>query len=220
MSESNFREIQLNTKQVVFLFMAFVVAAVAVFLLGVQAGKGMATNTSTTDAVTSDLTAKAPVPTVMPPPTTPKADDLKFHTELQGRAEARGAAPASTPPPPEPTPTPTVTPAKTSTPAPVKPTPTPTPTPVKPTPTPTPPAAKVPPPSTGAYFVQVDSFASKENAERQAKELKAKGIPAIVFTAPSGAARYKTRVGPFDRAAADAMRARLVKEGFRPSVIR
>ena len=35
MSEPGFREIQLNTKQVVFLFMACIVAAVAIFLLGV-----------------------------------------------------------------------------------------------------------------------------------------------------------------------------------------
>ena len=219
MSESNFREIQLNTKQVVFLFMAFVVAAVAIFLLGVRAGKEMTTDASSTDATTADLTARAPVPTVMPPATTPKADDLRYHNELQGRGDARGAAP-----PPAVSPTPSPTPASTPPPAATtKPTPSPTTTPARPTPTQTPPppaATKTPPPSTGSFYVQVDSFASRDHADRQVQQLKAKGITATVFTAPTGAARYKTRVGPFDRAGADAMRARLIKEGFKPSVIR
>ncbi len=41
MSEPGFREIQLNTKQVVFLFIAVVTAAVGIFLLGVSVGKGV-----------------------------------------------------------------------------------------------------------------------------------------------------------------------------------
>ena len=41
MSDSGFREIQLSGKQVVFLFMAGVVVAVGVFLLGVSVGRGV-----------------------------------------------------------------------------------------------------------------------------------------------------------------------------------
>jgi len=214
MSESNFREIQLNTKQVVFLFMAFVVASVAVFLLGVSVGQGVASS-GTTDATTSaESVAKVPVPSVMPPPTTPKPDDLKYHDELQGRGSPSPTPSAAAKIPPAststPKPTPTQTPEK----------PAPAPAPVKPVPTPTPPPSKTPPPVAGAFYVQVDSFASKDNADRQVQQLKARGFTAFVVTAPTGAARYKTRIGPFDRAAADAMKARLTKEGFRPSVIR
>ena len=40
MSDQGFREIQLSGKQLVFLFMATVVVAVTVFLLGVSVGRG------------------------------------------------------------------------------------------------------------------------------------------------------------------------------------
>ena len=50
MSESNFREIQLNTKQVVFLFMACVVALLGVFLLGVSVGHGVSSDGTTAAA--------------------------------------------------------------------------------------------------------------------------------------------------------------------------
>jgi cell division protein FtsN len=48
-------------------------------------------------------------------------------------------------------------------------------------------------------------------------ELKAKGFNAAVLTVPGTSAPYRVRVGPYERATADAMHARLQKEGFKPS---
>jgi cell division protein FtsN len=47
------------------------------------------------------------------------------------------------------------------------------------------------------------------------------GVAAAVLEVPGPGPRYKVRVGPFaDLPAAEAMRARLRKEGLNPSVIR
>jgi len=67
----------------------------------------------------------------------------------------------------------------------------------------------------------VDSFGLRANADRQVGQLKAKGIAAFILEASGPGPRFKVRVGPFpDLPAAEAMRARLRKEGFDPSVIR
>ena len=47
MSDEGFHEIQLNGKQLVFLFMAATVVAVVIFLCGVMVGRGVPTRTST-----------------------------------------------------------------------------------------------------------------------------------------------------------------------------
>jgi cell division protein FtsN len=197
MSEPGFREIQLNTKQVVFLFIAGLAAMVGVFLLGVTVGRGVTSDRPVEPTQAVDPAADVKASGGMPPATSPKPDELKYHNELQGK-------PAPPTPPDAP---------------PDKPTPTPTPAAPKPTPTPAPAAAT--PTAAGGFFVQVDSFGSRANAERQVRDLGAKGVTAFIFEAPGGGARYKVRVGPFaDRSAADEMQARLRKEGFRPSVTR
>ena len=59
----------------------------------------------------------------------------------------------------------------------------------------------------------------RANANRQFG--LAKGITAFILEASSPGPRFKVRVGPYtDLPAAEAMRARLRKEGFNPSVIR
>jgi cell division septation protein DedD len=212
MSESNFREIQLNTKQVVFLFMACVVALLGVFLLGVQVGHGVSNNDGTTAAAAgaSDAANDAAPPTVLPPATSPKADDFGYDRELRGKGE--GKAPPTTPPNPSADGPPDSTAARKS----------------SATPTPKPPAPAVAAPAgtdkaasaTAVWFVQIDSFSSKGNAQKQVDLLKTKGHQATVFTAPGGGARFKTRIGPMERNAADALKNRLAREGFRPSVIK
>jgi DedD protein len=199
MSEPGFREIQLSTKQVVFLFIAGLAVAVAIFLLGVSVGRGVTPERTTADAAPADPATDVAVPEKMPPPTAPKPDELKYHEDLQGKPGARGAtAPPAVPDaPPEPTPTPT---------------------PATPTPTPTPASSPVPSQS-GGFFVQVASFGSKANADKQVASLKAMGVASAIFDAGGSGARYRVRVGPFaDRAAAEAMQARLRKEGLRPSI--
>lgn len=212
MSEPGFREIQLNTKQVVFLLIAGVAAAVGIFLLGVSAGKGVSQNrpgevVQNPDPA-ADITNAAGV---MPPATSPKPDELKYHDDLQKKtpptpADAPPDAAAKPAPAAKPTPTPTATPSP------------------KPAakPAPTPPAASKPTaPAAGGYYVQVNSFGSRENANRQVAQLKARGYTAYIFEATGPGAKYKVRMGPYgDASAANAMRDRLKKEGFDPSVSR
>jgi len=202
MTEPGFREIQLSTKQVVFLFMAFVVVAVAIFLLGVSVGRGVSPGQVSADA----SSAAEPTVEVLPanpsaPGTTPpQADKLTYHEGLQ-----------KTPPSPMPDAPPETTP-----------TPTPAAPATKPAATAAPAAATKPAPTAktaGTLYIQVDSFSSVDNARRQVTKLKAEGFStAFVFEAPGTGAKYKTRVGPFaDAAARDAMMAKLRKEGYKPS---
>lgn len=215
MSESNFREIQLNTKQVVFLFMTVVVVLVGAFLLGVQVGQGVKSDGTTASASAADPPNDGPVPTVLPSPTTTKPGDLIYDQELRKKEDAKATAAA--PPNPSADAPPDVT---------AKPTPTPAQTPAaaapaaKPAPAPSKPAAEAAASPTAVWYVQIDSFSSKANADKRAAEVNAKNINAKVFKAPSGSVPYKVRVGPMERSAADTLRNRLQREGYTPQVIR
>jgi cell division septation protein DedD len=218
MSESNFREIQLNTKQVVFLFMACVVALLGVFLLGVQVGHGVTNDGSAAAAATVDPANEPPAPTVLPPKTTPKPTDFVGIGSLPTQGDSKSA---EAPPPNPPADVPQATPS------PAKPAEAPAPKPepaaasAKPPAAPARPAAAEKPASpTAIWYVQIDSFSSKENADKQASQLTSKGYEAFVLTAPGGGARYKTRIGPMERNTADALKNRLSREGFRPAVIK
>jgi DedD protein len=70
------------------------------------------------------------------------------------------------------------------------------------------------PPVTG-WMIQVGSFASRDNAERLARDLGAKGFVAAVSESRGGGrSLYRVRVGPeADRAAAQALLARLRSRG-------
>jgi cell division protein FtsN len=202
MSDQGFREVQLSGKQVVFLFMALAVALIGTFLLGVSVGRhvepeavtSQATPTSTPTA--TDVNPSAP----MPPATTPEKGSLVFQQTL------RGGGPGNPAPTPTQTSTPTPTPEK------------PTPTPEKPTPTPSSkPAAPAPANGAATWYVQVNAFSAKANADRQVAELKSKNVTAFVTKAGT---LFQVRVGPFERAGADAMHARLEKLGYKPRVTR
>ena len=71
-----------------------------------------------------------------------------------------------------------------------------------------------------AWVVQLGSFARRENAERLASNLRAKSYSAFVSEfRGSGRVLFRVRVGPEqDRARADAIAARLAREGHRGSV--
>ncbi len=144
MSEPGFREIQLNTKQVVFLFIAGLAVLVGIFLLGVQAGRGVSPERAGETVQAPDPAADVTASGVMPPATSPKPDELKYHDDLQNKGAAKGATVPPTPPdaPPEPaakpTPAPTTTPAASPK--------------ASAKPTPTTAAAK------GTIYLQVDSF--------------------------------------------------------------
>ena len=207
MSDQGFREVQLSGKQVVFLFMALAVALIGTFLLGVSVGRHVEPEALTTQATptssptTADVNPAAP----LPPATTPDKGQLTYPQTLRG-ADPNNPAPAATP---------QVSATPTATPTPEKPAPTPEkPTPTTPTSKPASPAA-----SNGAstWYVQVDSFSSKSNADKEASELKSKNVPAAVVKVGT---HYQVRVGPFERTAADTMHARLQKLGYKPRVTR
>ena len=93
--DDGFHEIQLNGKQLVFLFMAATVVSVVIFLCGVLVGRGVRAErggsqdalATTGDATTTQVVAApaaAPAgsdPTVAPPP--PAVDDLTYFNRLE-----------------------------------------------------------------------------------------------------------------------------------------
>jgi cell division septation protein DedD len=227
MAESGVREIQLSGKQLVFLFMASVVLVVVVFLLGVSVGRGARVTTGA--AVATDPVATTEAPIVAPPGTPASAADLTYHDRLPGstgpakRADA-GAGPASAATPPATT-SPPAHPAETpkaNDPPPVSP----------PAEGQTPAPAAAAPPKTlpaatsratvaaaGPWFVQVESFRSKDLATALVAKLKGKGYDAFIVDVPKPLLRV--RVGPYpQRSAADGVVAQLKKDGFSSLVTR
>jgi cell division septation protein DedD len=236
MSDPNVREIQLGGKQLVFLFMASVVVAVAIFLLGISVGRGVGPATAETADVEAPADDLIP-PGEMPPATELTDKDRAYHDKLQGQTTPppqplpadEPPSPAATPAPAEttsvavakpqpgqqapPLPPPAPPGARASGAAPTaaaEPAPKPT---VKPAPKPA-----APPPASG-WWVQVAAFKSRDNADRQVAALKAKGYSAVVQSDPGEL--FRVRIGPFkDRAEATRTSERLQKqEGIvRPSI--
>ena len=201
MSDGSFREIQLTAKQVVFLFMAGLVAAVGIFLLGVQVGQRVSPDAPPSETASAADSADA-APATMPPATTPRPGELNAPNDLRNRPAPTVTA-TPTPEPPAPA---------AATPAPAS-TPVPTPAPQKT------PAAATPAPA-GTHFVQVGLYSSRDNAQRQLAQLKAKGHEAELIVGPaSDRARYRVRIGPMLERAARDLQARLRKEGFQSLVV-
>lgn len=72
-------------------------------------------------------------------------------------------------------------------------------------------------PADKGWWVQAGSFAQRDNAQRLARDLAAKGFAAQVRDA--GKSQFKVRVGPVkDRKAAQALQAKLVAAGYRGTV--
>lgn len=233
MTDQGFREIQLSGKQLVFLFMASVVLAVVVFLLGVSVGRGVRENAGPLSAAAEAETDVRP-PAELPPPTTLEADDTKFGQVLQGNSAGSVSAPATSAEPAKPAQpgaaaeppivdepvavTAAAKPAQTSVPAPaaVKP-------PAAPASNTQKPAATTAKPAPGAgsgWLVQVGAFGTRANADNLVQRLLAKGYSAVVVP---GGSLFRVRVGPYaERAEADRAAARLRQEekGTQPSVIR
>src|SRR6185503_6244476 len=67
MQDEAFHEIQLNGKQLVFLFMAATVVAVVIFLMGVMVGRGVATPRNTQAANLASEASVDPTAVVQPP---------------------------------------------------------------------------------------------------------------------------------------------------------
>ena len=222
--DDGFHEIQLNGKQLVFLFMAATVVSVVIFLCGVlvgrgvRAGRGTAVETAAlADPAATELSlAASPRGAALPadPPAgapPPAADDLSYFNRLD-----------------QPNP-----PAES-----LKATPAPGSKPERPTPALSPPAREPAAPAAAAtasraaapqaaatqpFAVQIAALNVRSEADAMAKRLSSKGYTAFVLPPANGTpAVYRVRIGPFTtRREADSVAARLQKEEqFKPWVTR
>ncbi len=192
MNEHRPREIQLTSKQLVFVFMSTILVAVVVFLLGVWVGRGIDTGSmaATDDVVSGGAKSSSPSSTSSVPPATIEPKPLTYPGALAGSggyAPPTGGQPPATPAPPADA-------------------------------TPAPPA---PPPEKEkdeeAWVIQVGAYSAKSGADKVAGDFKAKGYAVTVSRGPT----FKVWLGPYPKkVAADQIAARLRKEGQDSSVIR
>ena len=248
MSDPPVREIHLSRKQLAFGVISAVGVSVVVFLLGVSVGRGVVATAAGAAAIDHSATIDVATPPASsdvadrtggsagagansipmkfaeppaPPPEMPPArselpakQDVSPKPEPSPKPDAPAKSDASAKPDPA---------AKTEASA-KSPAPKPAPAPATPHAAAKPDTAK-PAPATAAshdWVVQVESFRSKENADRLVTSLKASGYAAFELSPqPGGSIYYRVQIGPFaDRQEADKLASGLIKEGKKPSVIR
>jgi cell division protein FtsN len=206
--DEGFHEIQLNGKQLVFLFMAATVVSVVIFLCGVLVGRGVRAERAGTDSAAVNPVADAPSsqpsaqsstpagsdPTAAPPPA-PAAEDLTYFDRLEKQKPPEEQIKAPLPEKRE---------TKDKKPSAA-------------------PAAQPIEPGGQGYAVQIAALNVRTEAEAIAKRLTSKGYSAYVVAPPSGTpAVYRVRVGKFpSRREAESIAARLKKEEqFNPWITR
>ena len=216
-----FHEIQLNGKQLVFLFMAATVVSVVIFLCGVLVGRGVRvgrgdfTRTAVHEPPSIDVapapqpgttpgsSSQASDPTAAAPP--PAVDELSYFNRLETpNAPVEKLKPA--PDKPRPAPTSSTLPAAKETASPAG------------TPSAGTPSAGTASQSQG-YAVQIAALNVRSEADAMAKRLASKGYAAYVLTPANGTpAVYRVRIGTFKtRHEAEAMAAKLqTEEQFKP----
>jgi DedD protein len=218
-TDDGFHEIQLNGKQLVFLFMAVTVVSVVIFLCGVLVGRGVRID----DGASAVLEAQAATPAPPVPPAvsavgsgTPATagEDLTYPKRLSGAEQPKEQLkPQGATPPPAPTP---AAPAASAAhaPAPVA---------ANTKPAPAPVAAAPGEPAGSGFAIQLAALRQREEADIIARRLLGKGFPAYVLSPESGAPPvFRVRVGKFkERGEAESMAARLQKEEqFKPWIVR
>jgi cell division septation protein DedD len=211
--DDGFHEIQLNGKQLVFLFMAATVISVVIFLLGVLVGRGARAELGTTvansglDAPSAELPAAPPAatptpagsdPTAAAPP--PAVDDLSYFKRLEKQTPAPEQLKAATGRPAQ---------GVAEKPA---------------AQTPRAEPAVAPPSDSSArpWAVQVAALNVRAEADAVAKRLASKGYAAYVVAPADGATVYRVRVGKFGtRDEAEPLKAKLEnEEQFKPWITR
>lgn len=244
MSDEGFHEIQLNGKQLVFLFMATTVVVVVIFLCGVLVGRGArgerfaapgetgvmaSTDVMPDQRADKGAAAAVPEPATATPPA-PADENLSYFDRLDGnkapaenlkspsaapsKPSAGSKAPAARPDDGKPA----------ARPAPEKPADKPVATvaDAKPTSLPAARAAAGEPGGEG-FAVQIAALSEKSEADTIVKRLSDKGYQAYVLAPSSKAAPvYRVRVGKFkSRRDAELVASKLEKEEqFKPWVIR
>jgi cell division septation protein DedD len=215
-----FHEIQLNGKQLVFLFMAATVVSVVIFLCGVLVGRNVRTERSSIDvgSQTTDQPTPAPAPvtqtaTAEPTPAytgldkpTTKDDSLKKQPERTSKASEPPAAANTPPPAPAPAPEPKAATPPVETPAP--------PPPAVDKPAPQPSGTAGSEPGDKGYAVQIAAVNARSEADAMAKRLTSKGYSAYVLAPANGTPPvYRVRVGKFPtKREAETVAAKLQKE--------
>lgn len=215
--DDGFHEIQLNGKQLVFLFMAATVVSVVIFLCGVLVGRGVraerglvadasagsvsADSTPPQAAAAPEPTSAGSDPTTAAPP--PAVDDLTYFDRLEGPnapdEQLKATSPEAVAPPAAVAP---AAPPKGKDAA--------------------APEAIAEPPGEG-YVVQIAALNVRSEAEEIARRLSSKGYAAYVLPPASGTPRvFRVRVGKFGtRREAEAVAAKLQKEEqFKPWITR
>jgi len=214
--DDGFHEIQLNGKQLVFLFMAATVVSVVIFLCGVFVGRGVRTERAATvaDAAAtlpaSELAPQPPPATPTPTPAPagsdptaaappPAVDDLSYFNRLEKQSPAPEKLKPSAKTPATPPPTKAAAP---------------------PAPTPAPAA----PSDAGGrqWAVQVAAVTERSAADAIAKRLTSKGYAAYVVAPTDGTSVYRVRVGRFNsQREAEPVKARLEREEqYKPWITR
>jgi cell division septation protein DedD len=228
--DDGFREIQLNGKQLVFLFMAATVVSVAIFLCGVLVGRGaphgLPFDASAASAVAETTPQQPTVPPAPPPagsdptvaaPPPAAADDLSYFNRLdkpnapvehlKAASEKSPAGSKTAPAPSAAPPAQKATPSAAAAPGP-----------------PAAPAADASSEPAGQGFaVQIAALNVRSEAEAIAKRLTSKGYAAYVLSPPVGTPTvYRVRIGKFNtRREAESMATKLQKEEqFKPWVTR
>ena len=225
-SDEGFHEIQLNGKQLVFLFMITTVVSVVIFLLGVFVGRGVraertAVENANSAAVIEPL-QQAPPPSTAP--AAPAADPTKAEVpltyfDLEKKNPPSERLEKKTPPHAD------ASAARQSPPARAEKTEAPTPAPV-PAPAALPPQTETrteTEPSGSGYAVQIAALNVRSEADAIAKKLASKGYAAYVQTPSDGTPSvYRVRIGTFKtRREAETVAARLQKEEqYKPWVTR
>jgi len=224
-----FHEIQLNGKQLVFLFMAATVVSVVIFLCGVLVGRGVrAERGAIADGTptASNVETAPPAPAAAPPPAAtpagsdptkaaPPADDLTYFSRLEKPAPAPEHLKAATTEKTEKTEPPAPKVAAVAPQRPAQPAATPAESPAT--------APGVAEPGGAGFAVQIAALNVRGDAEAIAKRLSSKGYAAYVMSPPAGAPSvFRVRIGKFTtRREAENVASKLQKEEqFKPWVTR
>jgi cell division septation protein DedD len=241
LADDGFHEIQLSGKQLVFLFMATTSVAVAIFLCGVQVGRGVrgdrAVDTGDTTAsaapppaastLSQPAAAGGPPAAEPPAPASEPDDELSYAKRLQGDSASSPSDKLKLKTEPAPAPQAT-TPAVAGPPASVA---AQSPSPAKQASAPR--AAAKPAPSvdapapaaagrSGAWVVQVTALKDRAAATAIAQRLSGKGYPAFVLDPAAGSpVIFRVQVGRFaDRPEAEQVKRRLEKDDqYKPYVV-
>lgn len=206
MQDEGFHEIQLNGKQLVFLFMSATVVAVVIFLCGVMVGRGVAVPRTLpvvdiAEQGALDPTTAAPVVSTGNESLTAR-EDLSYTGHLEAPTPpAEALKPETEVAPPSgvvaaPTREPVAAPAASQSPDPA-----------------------LSEPAGQGYVVQVAAVRKRAEAETIARRLSTKGYPTFVTAA---GANFRVRVGKYnDRRTAQSIAGRLEREErFKPWITR